>query len=99
MTIIQIAPMEGTVYHPLQSQSHRVSCWEDGFIEVPEGLQEKAYGCHGHCELTIENGVLTDIVPQIPAALHQVVPTAQEDRDTMLIDVMYRITLLESGVG
>lgn len=96
MTIIQMAPMEGTVYHPLQSQSHRDTCWEEGYIELPERLRERAYACKGYCELVIEDGVLVDILPMTPPA--EANPSAEEDRDSMLVDVSYRITLLELGV-
>lgn len=98
MTIIQIEPIEGTQFHPLQSQSHRETCWEDGFIAVPERLLERAYAAQGHCELKIEDGVLTDLVPlAIPKQIPE--PSAEEDRDSMLVDLSYRITLLELGVA
>lgn len=98
MTIIQIKPMEGTQFHPVQTQSHRETCWEEGFIAVPERLLERAYATQGHCEVKIEDGVLIDLVPlAIPKQISE--PSAEEDRDSMLVELSYRITLLELGVA
>lgn len=99
MTIIQIEPIEGTQFHPLQSQSHREICWEHGFIAVPERLLERAYAAQGHCELKIEDGVLTDLVPLAIPKQSRKEPSEAEDRDSMLVDLLYRITLLELGVA
>lgn len=99
MTIIQVAPLEGTNYHPFQSQSHREACWEAGFVAVPEELLERIYACRGYCELRLKDGVLTDIIPlEIPKQPPQKV-LPEEDRDTMLVDLSYRVTLLELGVN
>ena len=47
--------------HLMQSQSHRTSCWLDGYIEVPKELENAAIMCEGFCDLTIERGVLVGI--------------------------------------
>lgn len=99
MTIIQMAPLEGTQLHPLQSQSHRETCWEEGFLAVPEHLVERAYACHGYCELLLKDGVLKDLVPLALPETGKREASAEEDRDTMLVDLTYRVTLLELGVG
>jgi len=98
MTIIQRSPMEGTDYHPLQSQSHRQECWLEGFVAVPEHLVDTAFACKGYCDLEIEDGVLVNLTPKELPRPEPVEPTAEEDRDSLLIDVLYRVTLLELGV-
>lgn len=62
MTIIEMAtrPDGG---HGLQSQSNRSSCWLDGYIAVPQELEQKAWDSLGYCDLVIEDGVLVDIIP------------------------------------
>lgn len=62
MTIIQIEPLE-TGQHPIQSQSHRKSCWLEGWIEVPAHLESAVWETLGWCDLTIEDGKLTGITP------------------------------------
>ena len=62
MTIIQIEPLE-TGQHPIQSQSHRKSCWLNGWIEVPSHLESAVWETLGWCDLTIEDGKLTGITP------------------------------------
>ena len=65
MTIIeiQVRPDGG---HGLQSQSGRESCWLDGWIAVPQELEETAWACKGYCTLDIQDGVLTGITPGTP---------------------------------
>lgn len=62
MTIIQIEPLE-TGQHPIQSQSHRKSCWLEGWIEVPAHLESAVWETLGWCDLTIEDGKLVGITP------------------------------------
>lgn len=62
MTIIQIEAMENG-QHPIQSQSGRVSCWLDGFVEVPAHLESSVWSSMGWCTLDIQNGVLVGITP------------------------------------
>ena len=57
MTIIQIEPLE-TGQHPIQSQSHRHSCWLEGWIAVPKNLEQKVWDSLGYCNLIIENNKL-----------------------------------------
>lgn len=62
MTIIQIEALPSG-QHPLQSQSHRTSCWLEGWIEVPSNLESAVWDTLGWCDLTIEDGKLIDIIP------------------------------------
>ena len=62
MTIIEIQAHENN-RHSLESQSHRTECWLDGYISVPPELEEKAWQSLGYCNLIINDGFLTDIVP------------------------------------
>ena len=60
MVIIRIEALESG-QHPIESQSHRPSCWMDGWIEVPTRLEAGVWASGGWCDLTIENGVLVGI--------------------------------------
>ncbi len=62
MTIISIEKL-APGWHDVQSQSHRTEVWLDGYIEVPETLSDLAFSIGGYCDLVIEDGVLTDIIP------------------------------------
>ena len=98
MFIIQIEPIEGTSFHPFQSQSHRRSCWLEGYVEVPESLINAVMDSGGWCDLTIHDGVLTGVTPTArpePEPVH----TPEADRDAMLVDLAFRMTLLELGVS
>lgn len=98
MTIIQMEALPGTNYHPLQSQSHRMECWLEGWLSVPEHLETTAFSCFDACELVMEDGVLTGLLPlEAPAPL-PMPPSPEEDRDALLVDLEYRTTLLEWGV-
>lgn len=69
MTIMQIEALTSG-QHPVQSQSHRTTCWLDGWIAVPEALEETLYTCGGFCEPVIEDGVLVDVIPiELPEPL------------------------------
>lgn len=62
MTIIEInARPDGG--HGLQSQSGRTACWLKGWIEVPANLEAQVWETVGYCDLTIEDGILTAIIP------------------------------------
>ena len=49
--------------HGLQAQSGRTESWLEGWIVLPETLREAYQACGGYCQLVIENGALTGIVP------------------------------------
>ena len=49
--------------HNAETQSHRNSVWLDRYIEVPEHLKGDVMACCGYCNLFIENGKLTGILP------------------------------------
>lgn len=71
MTIIKILADENNL-HSLESQSHRTECWLDGYIAVPQELEKKVWDCMGYCDLVINDGVLTDILPKdIPVDIEQ----------------------------
>ena len=55
MTIIEIEAREDGG-HGIQSQSHRTECWLDGWIAVPQELEEAAWACQGYCTLDIQEG-------------------------------------------
>lgn len=60
MTIIKIESVNG--YHTIESQSHREENWMgEEWIEVPSELEDNLNG--GYCNLTIEDGVLTNVTP------------------------------------
>lgn len=62
MTIIKIEPLESG-QRPIESQSGRTECWMDGYIAVPEHLEDKAWETLGWCDLDIQDGVLVGITP------------------------------------
>lgn len=91
-------------FHPFQSQSHRTSCWLEGYIAVPAEFEKTVFDCRGYCELTIEDNVLTNVTPRtdlIPqkTTIAESLPTAQDDTDALMVDHEYRLTLLELGVN
>lgn len=50
--------------HGLQSQSHRATCWLEGWTAVPEELVQAAWDCGGYCQLELDElGNLTGITP------------------------------------
>ena len=97
MTIVKIEGLDGGDYHPFQSQSHRDSCWEEGYIAVPESLEATLFASGGHCKLGVQGEKLISIEATTPPTI-SVAPTEEEDRDAMLLDVEFRLVLLELGV-
>lgn len=83
MLIIQIEPLESG-QHCLESQSHRTSCWMEGWIAVPPHLKTDVEECMGWCDLTIENGVLTSITPIERPPEPEPEPSDKEVLDTLL---------------
>ena len=98
MTIIKIESTNG--FHLIESQSHRHTCWLDGYITVPSHLEDIVWASGGYCDLTIEDGVLTGITPtERPVEpIPEPIIDPEDDRDSMLIDHEYRLTLIELGV-
>lgn len=69
MTIIKIEKLYSG-QHTLEMQSGRTECWLDGYIAVPQKLEEKVWSCKGFCDIVINDGLLTDIIPkEIPVDL------------------------------
>lgn len=101
MLIIKISGNENH-FHPIEFQSHRNSCWVEGYIGVPPALVDKVSATEGYCDLVIENGTLKDVVPKTelkPKTDEKQTNSPQDDTDTMLVDHEYRLTLLELGVN
>lgn len=77
MLIIKTEPtLDGQ--HLLESQSHRTSCWMDGWIEVPANLEAQVWATVGYCDLQIENGKLVGITPTERPEPESVTPTPTE---------------------
>ena len=99
MTIIQIEPLE-TGQHPIQSQSHRASCWLEGWIEVPAHLDAAVWETLGWCDLQIENGKLVGITPTKrpePVPESAPIPT-QEERLSALESAMLSMMEVRADV-
>lgn len=81
MTIIQIEPLESG-QHPIQSQSGRSSCWEEGWIKVPSNLESEVWDSLGWCDLKIEGGELTGVTatekPELASESFDKSPTQEE---------------------
>ena len=77
MTIIELqARPDGG--HGVQSQSHRSSCWLEGWVAVPQGLEEAVWECGGYCTLELdESGALVGVTPTERPAPEEVA-TAEE---------------------
>ena len=99
MLITKIKDIDG--FHPSEFQNDRAVCWLDGYIEVPTNLENTFIISKGYCDLVIEGGVLTNVVPR-PDYEPIIEPTAltrEDEIDAMLIDQECRLTLLELGVN
>jgi len=98
MTIISVEKINGM--HPLHRQHHREEVWLEGYIQVPEDLEQKAWESLGFCELIYDgSGMLADIKPTERPAPPPPEPTAQDDTDALLVDHEYRLTMLELGLN
>ena len=94
LTIIELeARADGG--HGLQSQSHRRSCWLEGWVAVPEALNAAVWDCGGYCTLTLEDGALTAITPTERPAPPEPEPTAEEQlrADVDFLAAMGGVTL------
>lgn len=80
-----------------------------GCVELPERFLADFINCNGFVTLTIKDGAVTALEPNTSArdawqAEHPnppeqpPAPTAQDDTDEMLVDLEFRVTLLELGV-
>lgn len=97
MYIIQREALEGSVYHPIQYQSHRKECWEESYIAVPRDLEERVTRSGGYCHLLIREDTLIDIEELTPAEIPQST-TEIEDLEAIVVEQEYRLILLEWGV-
>lgn len=79
--------------HPMQSQSHRKECWLDGFISIPEELEDSALSCDGYCDLIIEGGILKGITPCIERRPKKEEPITAEERLAALEAAMLEMAL------
>ena len=61
MLIVKIEANEG--FHSSEFQNGRTKCWLDGYVEVPESLKTAFMASRGFCDLVIEDGILTNIIP------------------------------------
>ncbi len=112
MKLIQKEPNPSGAYPPIQEMP--VSVLPAGMVLVPEELDDGVfYENNGFVTLTLDGDVVTAMtantaaraawlatLPALPAAEPEPEPvaTAEEDRDAMLVDHEYRLTLLELGV-
>lgn len=99
LTIISIEDLEG--FHPFESQSHRTSVWLEGYVKVPEHLITKLFHSCGYCDLVFDdNDNLVDIIPTEKPQFEPVVEplTVNEEQDIMIMDLEYRLTMLELGL-
>ena len=81
--------------HALQSQSHRTQCWLEGWIAVPDHLREAVWDCGGYCDLTVEEGVLTNLTPREQPRQPEPEPTEVEQlrADVDFLAVMAGVSL------
>lgn len=101
MRILQKQPNESGAYSNIHDEWHFML--PDTHYEVADGVK---LSCGGFGTLTVEDGIVTAFTPDAEAwerwqAEHPVPepqPTAEEDRDAMLVDLEYRMTLMELGV-
>ncbi len=83
LTILELAarPDGG---HGVQRQSHRTECWLEGWVAVPPQLEEAVWSCRGYCQLELQDGVLTGIIPLDPPVLPEAEPGAETLLDIVL---------------
>lgn len=83
LTIIEING-DALGFHRVESQNSD-ECWLEGYVPVPEELEELVWDCAGWCDLTIEDGVLTAVTPITPPEVSApLVPSNQELMDAIL---------------
>ena len=87
--------------HSIESQSGRTTVWLNGYVEVPEHLINIAWESCGYCDLIFDaNGNLTDIIPTEKPTVEPIVEplTVNEEQDIMIMDLEYRLTMIELGL-
>ena len=88
-------------FHPFEFQSHRDKCWLQGYIEVPNKFERVLIESNGFCDLVIEDGVLTNIIPRPDCKpdtpLNSL--TREDEIEALLVEQDYRLTLIELGVN
>lgn len=90
LTIIEAeARADGS--HGLQSQSGRTECWMEGWLAVPEELEEAVWACGGYCVLEVQEGVLTGITPVERPAMPEPEPTEAELLRAELESVVHQL--------
>ncbi len=96
MMIIKIEATEAGL-HYYETQSHRTECWLEGYVEVPEGIENDVKKCGGYCDLVVENGTLKRLVARpdlIPKKETGIEPT-QVERLRADIDFLALMTGVE----
>ena len=68
-------------FHPFEFQDQRDECWLQEYIEVPKSLDSTLMLSKGYCDLVIEGGVLTNIIPRPDCE-----PDAEENTSTREVD-------------
>ncbi len=109
MRLIRKEPNPSGAYPPIQETS--VTSLPAGMAAVPEEMDDEVfYENNGFVTLTLDGDVVTAMtantaareswLASLPAAEPETEPAAtqEEDRDAMLVDHEYRLTLLELGV-
>ncbi len=109
MKLIWKEPNPSGAYPPIQEME--LAAVPVGMAVVPEELDDGVfYESNGFVTLTLDGDVVTAMTANaearaawlasrpasVPAA--EPAPTEEEDRDAMLVDQEYRLTLLELGV-
>lgn len=81
LTIVQLERGANKA-HGMQSQSGRTACWLEGWIILPEHLKEAFQACGGWCELVVEDGTVTGVVPdeENPSALYAAIREKEEEQ-------------------
>lgn len=104
MLLIELKPNQNVTHN-----DHSTPDWAtvpEGWGKVPQELESLAMDLLPFVVLTVKDGIITSISDNAEAraaweALPKPTPepTPEEDRDAMLIDQEYRLTLLELGVN
>lgn len=79
--------------------------WDDiqhnGFAIFPDEMIDGIVDCDGFCDLELsEDGtkIVSFVAKELPDYMKEITePSAQDDTDAMLVDLEYRLTMLELG--